>query len=93
MLPTDPLFTLVEQGYPPAILRKYLSAVKTADRKTAPEQRNISANKKLLPFVTQYHLAFPGGALGYFLGGYVPSGTPNWHPVLKKNSPKIDTPF
>ena len=35
----------------------------------------------------------PGGALGYFLGGYVPFGTPNWHPVLEKNSPKIDTPF
>ena len=34
-----------------------------------------------------------GGALGYFLGGYVPPGTPNWHPVLKKHSPKIDTPF
>ena len=34
-----------------------------------------------------------GGALGYFLGGCVPPGTPNWHPVLKKNSPKIDTPF
>ena len=34
-----------------------------------------------------------GGALGYFLGGYVPPGTPNWHPVLKKNSAKIDTPF
>ena len=34
-----------------------------------------------------------GGALGYFLGGYVPPGTPNWHPVLKKISPKIDTPF
>ena len=34
-----------------------------------------------------------GGALGYFLGRYVPPGTPNWHPVLKKNSPKIDTPF
>ena len=32
---------------------------------------------------------FPGGggALGYFLGGYVPPGTPNWHPVLKKNFP------
>ena len=30
---------------------------------------------------------------GYFLGGYVPPGTPNWHPVLKKISPKIDTPF
>ena len=34
-----------------------------------------------------------GGALGYFLGGYVPPGTPNWYPVLKKISPKIDTPF
>ena len=34
-----------------------------------------------------------GGALGYFLDGYVPPGTPNWHPVLKKNPPKIDTPF
>ena len=30
-----------------------------------------------------------GGALGYFLGGYVPPGTPNWHPVLKKESPKM----
>ena len=28
-----------------------------------------------------------GGALGYFLRGYVPPGTPNWHPVLKKNFP------
>ena len=35
----------------------------------------------------------PGGALGYFLGGYVPPGTPNWHPILEKISPKIDTPF
>ena len=33
------------------------------------------------------------GALGYFLGGYVPPGTPNWHPFLKKISPKTDTPF
>ena len=31
--------------------------------------------------------------LGYFLGGYVPPGTPNWHPILKKLSAKIDTPF
>ena len=28
-----------------------------------------------------------GGGLGYFWGGYVPPGTPNWHPVLKKVSP------
>ena len=34
-----------------------------------------------------------GGALGGFLDGNVPPGTPNWHPVFKKNSPKIDTPF
>ena len=25
-----------------------------------------------------------GGALEYFLGWYVPPGTLNWHPVLKK---------
>ena len=48
---------------------------------------------------------FPGGgALGYFLGGYVPPRTPNWHPVLKKknalkliprsrNGPIFFTPF
>ena len=26
----------------------------------------------------------PEGALGYFLGGYVPPGTPNWHSVLRR---------
>ena len=33
--------------------------------------------------------ALEGGrwALGYFLGGYVTPGTPNWHPVLIKISP------
>ena len=37
----------------------------------------------------------PGGrgALGYFLGEYVPPGTPNWHRILKRNSLTIDTPF
>ena len=34
-----------------------------------------------------------GGVLGYFLGGYVLPGTPNWHPILEKIYPKIDTPF
>ena len=33
------------------------------------------------------------GGTWVFLGGYVPPGTPNWHPVLKQISPKIDTPF
>ena len=31
----------------------------------------------------------PGGGLGYFLGGYVPPGTPNWQPVRKKNPLKL----
>ena len=35
----------------------------------------------------------PRGAFGYFLGGYVPPGTPIWHAVLKKIFPKIDTQF
>ena len=45
----------------------------------------------------------PGGVLGYLLGGYVPPGTPNWHPVIKKiplkliphsrNGPIFNTPF
>ena len=44
-----------------------------------------------------------GGAVGYFLGGYVPPGTPNWHPFLKRfplnlisrsrNGPIFYTPF
>ena len=29
-----------------------------------------------------------GGALGYFWGEDVPPGTLNWHPVLKKISPR-----
>ena len=41
----------------------------------------------------QSHYGVRGGALGCFLGGYVPPGTPNWHPVLKKISSKIDTLF
>ena len=45
----------------------------------------------------------PWEALGYFLGGYLPPGIPNWHPVLKKfplkltsrsrNGPIFYTPF
>ena len=55
-------------------------------------------NKKINVYYAGYYLiavitepslaavAIPGGgggALGYFLGGYVPPGTPNWHPILK----------
>ena len=52
---------LLERGSPAAILRKYLPGVKYADRKTALQQRNKSARKKFLPFVTQYHPALPIG--------------------------------
>ena len=50
---------LLEIDYPAAILRKYLSEVKFADRKTALQQRNKSVRKNLLPFVTQYQPALP----------------------------------
>ena len=42
---------------PAAILSKYLSEEKIANGKTALQQRNKSAGRKLLSFVTQYHLA------------------------------------
>ena len=72
---------LLERGYLAAILRKYLSEVKFADRKTTLQQRNKSAGKKLLPFVTQYHPALP--SLKRILMG-------KWHPIqnqqrLKRN--------
>ena len=50
---------LIERGYPAAIVRKYLSEVNFADRETALQQRNKSASKELLPYVTQYHPALP----------------------------------
>ena len=50
-------------------------------------------SKKIQLILLLVHTNPGGGALGYFLGGYVPPGTPNWHPILEKISPKIDTPF
>ena len=47
----------IERGYPVPIVRKYLSELKFADKKTALQQNNKSASKKLLPLVTQYHPA------------------------------------
>ena len=37
-----------------------------------------------IPKISPGACIFPRGALGYLLGGYVPPGTPNWHPVQKK---------
>ena len=40
------------------------------------------------------HISYnAGGALGYFFGGYVPLGTPNWLPVLKKKIPLKLIPY
>ena len=36
---------------------------------------------------------YPGGALGYFLGGYVAPGFSKLAARSKKTSPKIDIPF
>ena len=47
----------------------------------------------ILVFEEKGKAPWRGGAIGYFMGGYVLPGTPNWHPVLKKISPKIDTLF
>ena len=52
-------FRLLERGSAATILRKYLTEGKFADRKTALQQRNKSACKNLLPFVSQYHPTLP----------------------------------
>ena len=61
------------------------------EHKNIANYTNMEQNEALV--IKQKPSKIPGGALGYFLGGYVPPGTPNWHPVLEKISPKIDTPF
>ena len=53
----------------------------------------ISQSPTLLTIFRIFLTLCPGGGTLYFLGGYVPPGTPNWYPVLEKISPKIDTPF
>ena len=40
----------LERGYLAAIVRKYLSEVKFAKRKTASQERNKSARKKIIKF-------------------------------------------
>ena len=68
----------------------------TCDITTLPWQRSVPKwHKKKKDNFKQQGGFLPGGggALGYFSGGYVPPGTSNWHPVLKKISPEIDTPF
>ena len=44
---------MIERDYPVPIVRKYLSQLKFADRKTSLQQSNKSARKKLQPSVTK----------------------------------------
>ena len=46
-----------------------------------------------LLWVTLLLRLFPGGVLGYILGGYVPPGSPNLDPVLERICTQNDTPF
>jgi len=48
---------LKNRGYPAATVEKHLSEVKFSERKTSLTNKNRTAQKKILPFVTQYHPA------------------------------------
>ena len=62
------------------LILKYFDVISIAEK--------IIVHRKLLSICLTVSR---GGALGYFWGGYVPPGTPNWHPVLEKIFPKIGT--
>ena len=44
---------------PAATVQKHLSEVKFSERKTSLKNKDKTAQNKILPFVTQYHLALP----------------------------------
>ena len=69
---------LESRGYPTATL----SEVKFSERKTSLTNRNKTAQKKILPFVTQYHPALPN--LKKILMG-------KWH--LIQNQPQLRNIF
>jgi len=50
---------LIERGYPESLVQRTLSEVNFENRKQAFLPKPTEANKKILPFVTQYHPAVP----------------------------------
>ena len=50
---------LQNNGYPARIVAKHLSEIKFSDREMSLAQKDKTAQKKILPFVTQYHPALP----------------------------------
>jgi len=47
------------RGYPAVTVEKHLSEIKFSERETSLTNRNRTARKKIIPFVTQYHPALP----------------------------------
>jgi len=50
---------LQNRDNPARTVKKHLSEIKLSDRKMTLAQKNKTAQKKILPFVTQYHPALP----------------------------------
>ena len=46
---------LQNRGYPAKIVENHLSEIKFSNRKISLTQKNKTARKNILPFVTQYH--------------------------------------
>ena len=51
--------SLQNRDYPARIVEKHLTEIKFSDREMLRAQKNKTAPKKILPFVTQYHPALP----------------------------------
>ena len=50
---------LQNRGYPARIVAKHLPEIKFSDREMSLAQKDKTAQRKILPFVTQYHPALP----------------------------------
>jgi len=50
---------LQNRDHPARIVEKHLSEIEFSDRKMSLAQKNKTAQKKILPFVTQYHPVLP----------------------------------
>ena len=51
--------SLQNSGYPARIVAKHFSEIKFSDREMSLAQKDKTAQKKILPFVPQYHPALP----------------------------------
>ena len=50
---------LLNRGHSASVVEKHLSEFKFNDRKASLKEKDRDARTRLLPFVTQYHLALP----------------------------------